>query len=740
MASQDIQDRATDTIMIMNTAITSLRLYPPTSAMITQTIERLLQSLTGILDEKTPLILAESERMLLFDKTPAWPKNQERPHIKTFVDLLINQGIKSVTFEKGLEKEELIVLLQALSRRPDEVRQEQGAQEILNRNAVVHIKVDEKIYMAKNVNEGGIGDASFKDEIVKFLMQASDTDTDSAELQRIKENAKDPEWINSVLQTWIARLREKEGVTPNAELAEDIVRMVSMMDNIVDPANMDRTSDFIAGSILEMDNEMISLILSCNVQGLFGGRFFENIVEKLDDNRFTAIAERLVNMSAMPGSEGVAASRSLDGLYKTEKGRRFDGERQARLAREREAREKRINEFREHLQGIIKGEETSFADQKLMAELPMLIGELYLLDDVPTAVSLIERLTEKLRSRHPDMRIRVAEPLSLVLNDLLAGGRKDQAGHLAERLAAWLRSETVYSSVCERVCLQLKEIIKVILNNDPFEENNPLLDIISSIQSGRSSRDQNMQTLAAEALRELATEDLLNKLFHEFETNEQGKQKDAAKNLGRLGPASVERLLDMLRESEDSDERVRILQTLSEIGPPSVPAIISRLNPDEHWYVLRNLVYALGRVGGEAQASDLVPLLLHENQKLQQEALKSLQRIGGSARAGILLSCLPKAGEQLKMSMVETLGSIKAVEAVPILVEMLQSKAVVVSSAKTDLDEKICTALGNIGSEEALPALTEIAKPKGFFTVRSYPEKVKITAGKAMASIVKRKA
>lgn len=59
------------------------------------------------------------------------------------------------------------------------------------------------------------------------------------------------------------------------------------------------------------------------------------------------------------------------------------------------------------------------------------------------------------------------------------------------------------------------------------------------------------------------------------------------------------------------------------------------------------------------------------------------------------------------------------------------------ASLKADLEEKICNALGNIGAREALPALMEIARSKGFFSGRSYQEKVKIAAGKT-ASITRR--
>jgi HEAT repeat protein len=740
MTIQDFQDKAIDAIMVMNTTLTSLRLYPPTSVMISQNIARLLQAFTEILAEETTLILAESERMLLFGKAPAWPKNQEKPHIRAFVDLLINQGIKSVTFESGLEKEELAAFLQALSRKPDEVRAEGGMQKILTHQNVLHIWIDAKIYLAKNISDQTTADPIIKDEIVRLLMGA--TDPDAAKLQQIRENAKDPEWINGIFQTWMTRLKEKQDTITKVELSDNLVTMVRMMEKIADPSDQKRISGLAAGSVLEMDNEMIGLVLSGDIQNLFGGRFFEEIIEALDKERFAAVADSLSSMAA--GEEqSRAAALSLESLMKTEKGKKLELERQDLVAQEREERTKRLERLREplreRLRGLLKGEEAEFLDEGLMAELPGIVRELYALEDGHTADTLIERLNERLRSRNHDIRSRTAEALSQILADLLAGGQVDQTGHLTEKLAGWLRYETVFSPACERICRQLQELERIILTHNPFIEVNPLLDILSSIQSGRHTKDEAMQTLIGEALRDLVTEDLLEILFHEFQTNEQGKQKEAARNLGRLGAAPVERLLNILRNSENSDERVRILQTISEIGAPSVPAITTRLSPDEPWFVLRNLVYALGRVGSEAHAALLAPLLLHENQKVQQESLKSLQRIGGKNRADILLFALPKANDQFKISIVEALGTIKAPEAVPVLVEMLRSKTAV-SSLKPDMDEKICTALGSIGAEDSLPALMEIVKPKGFFNVRgAYPEKVKVAAGKAVATITRRK-
>lgn len=40
--------------------------------------------------------------------------------------LMINWGIKSLTFEKGLEKSELISFLQTMAKKPDEVKQDEA--------------------------------------------------------------------------------------------------------------------------------------------------------------------------------------------------------------------------------------------------------------------------------------------------------------------------------------------------------------------------------------------------------------------------------------------------------------------------------------------------------------------------------------------------------------------------------------------------------------------------------------
>jgi len=171
---------------------------------------------------------------------------------------------------------------------------------------------------------------------------------------------------------------------------------------------------------------------------------------------------------------------------------------------------------------------------------------------------------------------------------------------------------------------------------------------------------------------------------------------------------------------------------------PVTSALIDEIEEGGDWYYIRNLALLLGRIGSEADVEVLRSLLTHENYLVQQEALKSINSIGGEHKGGILLSALPVSDDRLKIDIVNMLGSLKYRDAVSPLLELLKSKSLISSKSRTELEEKICVALGHIGAPEAIKTLESITKHKSLFSIKSYHEKVRITAGRALAMIEKR--
>jgi HEAT repeat protein len=297
--------------------------------------------------------------------------------------------------------------------------------------------------------------------------------------------------------------------------------------------------------------------------------------------------------------------------------------------------------------------------------------------------------------------------------------------------------ETAATSAYEKIGCRLKEQAEEQIRQGQLADCIPVLDLFHRIATGVLEKNDTAQTMAAEIIRELASAENQEILFRQFSQGEEKDKGSAGRILGRLGENVLNQLLDILRDHDDSQERVRILNVFAEIGKPAIPVIRGRIDPDESWYFLRNLAYILGRIPSEATATALQPLLLHREEKVRQESMKSLFKAGGSERGPVLLSMLPKVDDTFKLDVVEMLGSVKYAGAVPSLVEMLGTRPLIPPATRIDLEERICVALGKIGSPEAVPVLTEICKPKGFLKQSVYPDKVRKAASLALVSIGK---
>ncbi|MDP2647532.1 MAG: hypothetical protein Q8P24_21595, partial [Desulfobacterales bacterium] len=137
----------------------------------------------------------------------------------------------------------------------------------------------------------------------------------------------------------------------------------------------------------------------------------------------------------------------------------------------------------------------------------------------------------------------------------------------------------------------------------------------------------------------------------------------------------------------------------------------------------------------EESAYVLQPLLLHNNSRVQAEAWKSLRRTGGTEGGSLMMSILPVVDDDFKLDIIEMLGLMKYAPAAPMLLDLLVQRPLVAPASRTDLEEKICISLGKIAAPETLPALQEISRPKGFFKVSKYPEKVRTAATRALVAI-----
>ena len=741
MAGPGLQEKAIEAVVIMNTAIINLRLYPPTNAIIVKTIDRLYDMLQTIFEEENALLLAESERSLLISGEPLSQKNREKPQVAIFLMLMINWGIKSIGFNKNLDKRELSLFLEIMGKRQDDVIKEKGLEQIVSEGEMPHIRINQKVYVEMGKGRETVSGLDITDEdIIKYIT----TDDPDAALdpEKVKEMAKDHKWVSRIFQSGMHQLVDRDGTESNEKLSESMLQMLCALDKISDHEEKEELSTLAAKSISDMDADFIAAMMTQNMEGLIENHLFDQIVERIDPEKFELVAGKLHQAlddasmveNGLDSEKIESARQAYQHLMNTNKGVELQHqleEKQAGEKKEKENKENKIREIKEKVHDFLNNLEGGLPDESAAKSLPEMVDTLYSEGETEMAETIIDRLTGKLQSDHSDIRGAASEYLVNILDHLSQERRTDIMTRYQEPVLTWIKSETVPTSAFRTICMQLKDLTQSRIREQRFADSLPILETFRFMASRQIEKDDQIQSTASDTLKEIATADIQDILLEEFRHDKKGRRNEAGRNLVMTAQYSINRLLDLLQESEASSERGLILNLIPEIGPAAAPAVIERIEESAPWYYLRNLVRILGRVGSEGHAKILAPLMVHDDLRVQREALKSINNIGGTFKGEILLNALSGCDDQLKVSVVTTLGSLKHRDAVKPLVELFKSKLNLSEEMKVGLQEKICLALGNIGDREALPFLTEVSKQSGIFGFKSYNPKVKTAAVRA---------
>jgi HEAT repeat protein len=118
MAGTDLQLKAIDALVHIHKAIKNVQLYPHADPTITNSIEMLYLHLADILRQDAPLVFAELEKKSLLREKISNQQEDETIHISTLLDILLGLGVKNISFDKDLEKEELHIFINLLAKKP----------------------------------------------------------------------------------------------------------------------------------------------------------------------------------------------------------------------------------------------------------------------------------------------------------------------------------------------------------------------------------------------------------------------------------------------------------------------------------------------------------------------------------------------------------------------------------------------------------------------------------------------
>lgn len=683
MVTSDIQEKAMSAMIAMNAAIQRIRLFPVSNPSTIDYIDKAHGAISDLFQEEVAFSLEMTEDGTIVCGAPLGEKRARKAQVAAFLDLLAGFRVRSLVIDPRLDRSEFTAFLELLAEKPASV-----------------------------TNRGGLSAATAEADLGHILV-------DGRSAGKAADDTADP--------------------APGTTAIEP---MLSSLETILEGADREVVCRHLGRSILSKDDGTICTFLSRKMDGDFRESLLAVILDGLDDARYERILAGIRRRREAGGpkrglSTNAEATASLDAawrnLTRSPRGRGL-------LESMNRGTNHRIKSGMERL---FKGEKSVFQDTEFLLALPDVIDRFLAKGNQKAVEGLIDRLADALLTQKPDVRAKVAPILSRTMGRLITDPAHEALMlTLSYKLAGWVRAETQMSQTYRKVCIQLRDVARRMIDSHKFEGCRHILKIFNFIHAGRVRKKEEMVACAGRALEEIADPQLTSALLEELNAGDEGVRKQATDRLVLLGAGVMDTLLDRLGESPSRKERSRIIRVIYLMGKTALPKLEAAVGRDAPWYYVRNLILLFGKVGTESHLDAISSFLEHRDLRVRREALNSIYNIGGQEGRRRVLEALPQADDALKLNIIGLLGAWQEREAVYPLMKLLESDTLATSKLKNELAERICNAFAAIGAREAVPLLREIAedRKKGVFASgRGYGEVVR-AAAQAGIDAIERKA
>lgn len=266
--------QAADFATALQLSTKALQFYTPDHPRVVEAIVQLEQACHALLEQQPRVSLAASKNNLFVDGQPfVTPPG----HVRALATELEKRQIGGMILLAGATRRELLEVVRLLTMRPEQIRTGGGAEEILARAEVVHVRISrvryeavtdgEEVVWAKSVRHVGADDAA---SAVPAILQAM------AAGEEVK-----PEDLR-ILMDVVANQDEQLTL-----LRERLTEMG------IDREQFDELLNLIAWDKLEIDERVESLLEGNRIFALPPGKFQRFIRELLEADRPQAI-ERLL--------------------------------------------------------------------------------------------------------------------------------------------------------------------------------------------------------------------------------------------------------------------------------------------------------------------------------------------------------------------------------------------------------------------------------------------------------------
>jgi hypothetical protein len=586
----------TEAVIELNISRKNVGIYPPGHIQIAKSIERAYQLLQKMFEIRNEMTLGVAKDTLLIGKDYL---DQKNPVYRDFALSMSQQGIASITFISGLEKDELVRFHGIITTRQDDIRTSGGIDKVIAQAAIPHIRIQSIDYGSFHVTE--------EQEIFKVSAKAGGSEQSESNVWQ--------DFVTHLAAGTLAgpgqgvSVKDAEQIDP-AELARllnerklDATAAVESYDQVI--------STYVRGTAekKQMTQEQSTTLANMNallkhlhpeLRKQFLSVAFKNIAPRLGSpveakaviGGFTD--DMVIEMLGQASAEGREISPTLAGLVGKLAQAQTDGSTgQQQGSSKQPAKGFVAPAFQpEHMEKLFEREKY----------------EEYVTDDYQLMLRNLSKSSPAALEQFP-----LAEQLQSLDDEHIDF-------QIGRALLAFLE-ENIEEEDYKEFAQKIVAISPQFLETGNFEM---LWDIVETLRRHSTDKPvQGIREIAAESRKFFFAPDFIARALSAFDRWMREKGQSASGLIQALGPDTIPGLLDIYCNEETVGGRRILFNLLCLFEDPAVHEAQKRLR-DPRANTVRNLLILICRTGSAASIPFVKPLLQHQDPMVKIEALSTL--------------------------------------------------------------------------------------------------------------------
>jgi HEAT repeat protein len=737
-------------------ATVNMRLYPPTSSMVTDTVESARTHLEKLFEWSESFSVSVLENSLLVNDVRLEEIEQQKAPVKSFVQWMNERMLTHLAFAKGVTSDEMTNLFEVLASASDKDHRENLAEKLAELG-VSNVVINQRVYVAISAGEeyaDGVRKASpldaLKDELLmRYLM--GQVDMGQVQDKELVDVLSDPGKVGGLLSTFISVEGSEGGVLVRSQKAEEALSTLStMVDQVTDPALRDMLSGQIGSIISEMTpREMTSMLTGESPENLNIRHVRERVITMLSDNQLLEMVDSLIDEYMEMKSE----SDELETEWTREKLRNLN----ELLIEVREDRGDAISEVIDHKLEVagVEEERDPGTGRRVLSAYQLLGGpldeefvklegdidqevteqvrRLYAMEEDDLAAGMLTTLAANLKQESPSVRRFAAELVKETLESLEREYQLLASEVLEKTLVEDIIAEYDYAAYVPQVD-SVAVIARRYMQEGMTERASEIVDLLKEQTDPEQDKGQELVKHAGSVVEMLTGPEGMIDMHALLLEEDEEKRLNTVRALAELGPNALVPLVDIVKDRGDIDLRDRALDALQSTGEVGVEALLGELGKKNPWYVYRNILNVVADLKLEEAVEPVGAMVSNPDERIRREALRSLARIGSSQSVPTVLGAANDPSLAVRRTAVRVLGMFGDSSVAPFLMDLINSQGPRGRDEDQAVMEAACLALGDLQDTGYIPQLTELLGKGGLFK-KARPDEIRAAACIALGAI-----